>query len=79
MATDEVAAPLRRTFGPCGFAYPKDTARPVYNLAVARWKPERARKKEPGPVKKGQLISCLIVVVSALLLFWLLFGAILRR
>ena len=46
---------------------------------MARWKPERARKKEPGPVHKARLISCLVALIGTLVFFYLLFSAFLQR
>lgn len=51
----------------------------IYNLAVSRWKTERARKKEAGPPSVGRLLSCLVVLIGGLVLFFLLFSALLTK
>jgi len=45
---------------------------------VAKWKPARARKKE-SQASTGRLVSCLLLVVTGLILFFVLFAAILKR
>ncbi len=50
-----------------------------YNDGVGKWKPPRARKKEVTTGSKGRLIGCLVLLVGGLLLFFLLFSAILER
>lgn len=47
--------------------------------SVAKWKPVRARKKGPPQASTGRLISCLLLLVTGMILFFLLFAAILRR
>ncbi len=47
--------------------------------AVAKWKPARARRKGVPPPSKGRLVGCVILLASALFLFYLLFSATLSR
>jgi hypothetical protein len=45
---------------------------------VAKWKPARPRKKE-SQASTGRLVSCVLLVVTGLILFFVLFAAILKR
>ncbi len=51
----------------------------MYNPSMARWKPDRLRKKGPEPINKGRLIGCLLALAGVLVVFYLLFSALLGR
>ncbi len=46
---------------------------------MARWKPERLRKKGPEPLNKARLISCLVFLFGVIFFFYLLFSAFLGK